>query len=335
MPSLKGKKVLYIGQRFFGYEKEIKLMLEREGASVDYYNERPSSTFLTKAYIRLKLQSLIYLKIQNYYNDILETIKDIEFDYVFIVKIETIDEKILKSLKKSQPNAKFILYMWDSLKNYKQNNKILDLFDRAYTFDSNDVKSYSNLTFLPLFYIAKYQNSEEYKIKNDLCFIGSGHSDRYLVVKKLFKIASSLNLSQYTFFFLQSKIIFIFRKIFDKRMRDAKMEEFSFTSLSQEEIIQTMLESRAIVDIEHPGQIGLTMRTIEMIGLKKKLITTNRSIKEYDFYNENNIYIINRNNLKLDKAFFDLPYQELDDAIYKKYSLQNWIQTIFLEGMNN
>ncbi len=329
MLSLKGKKVLYIGQSFFGYEKEIKLMLESEGASVDFYNERPSSTFLTKAYIRLKLQSLIYLKIQNYYNSILAAIKDVEYDYVFVVKIETIDVRILKQLKKSQVGAEFILYMWDSLKNYKQNDKILDLFDRAYTFDSYDVSQYLNLKFLPLFYIPKYERVDDVKVKYDLCFIGSGHSDRYEVVNKLFKIASELNLTKYTFFFLQSKIIFIFRKLFDKRLQEAKINEFSFDSLSQDEIIQKMLESKVVLDIEHPGQIGLTMRTIEMIGLKKKLITTNTSIKEYDFYNKNNIYVVDRKNLELDVEFFTLPYEELKVDIYNKYSLKNWVQTIF------
>lgn len=73
------------------------------------------------------------------------------------------------------------------------------------------------------------------------------------------------------------------------------------------------------------------MRTIEMIGLKKKLITTNKDIVNYDFYNENNILVVDRNNFKLDTDFINKPYQELDERIYKKYSLESWIKTLLEE----
>ncbi len=86
-------------------------------------------------------------------------------------------------------------------------------------------------------------------------------------------------------------------------MRDAKIDDFSFTSLSQEETLDIISQSKVVVDIEHPGQVGLTMRTLEMLGCQKKLITTNKSVREYDFYNEDNILVVERNNIKLNKSF--------------------------------
>jgi len=335
MNLLKNKKVLYIGQRFFGYEYEIKIMLESMGAIVDYYDERPSNTFWTKVFIRLNTKRLIDSKIQAYYNEILKKIENIQYDYVFIVKIETIDKQILEKLKASQKNAKFLLYMWDSIKNYKGKEKLLSYFDKSFSFDNEDAKTYKELIFLPLFYIPMYENIKTKKIIYDICFIGSGHSDRYSVVHKIMGQASKFGLTAYTFFFLQSKKLYTVRKLFDKRMKNANIDEFSFHPLKQKEIVDIISQSNVVVDIEHPSQNGLTMRTIEMLGAHKKLITTNKNIMNYDFYNTNNIYVIERNNLEIRKDFFDIPYQPLDKNIYDKYSLYEWIKTIFAENIEH
>lgn len=335
MDFLKNKKVLYIGQSFFGYELEIKSMLESMGAIVDYYNERPSNTFWTKVFIRINAKQLINSKIKAYYDEILSKIQNIQYDYVFIVKIETIDKQILERLKANQKNAKFFLYMWDSIKNYKGKEKLLSYFDKSFSFDSDDVKTYNELIFLPLFYIPIYEKIKTQKIIYDICFIGSGHSDRYKLISEIKKRSTELGLSFYSFFFLQSKNIFLFRKLFDKRMQNAKIDDFSFISLSQEETLDIISQSKVVVDIEHPGQVGLTMRTLEMLGCQKKLITTNKSVKNYDFYNENNILVVDRNNIKFNKTFFELPYQKLSKDIYEKYSLKSWIKTIFSEDQLN
>lgn len=333
MSVLEGKKILYIGVSTFNYEKEIKTALENMGAEVDYYDERPANDFWTKVFLRLKLKGFIQSKIDAHYSHILAKSKNIKYDYVFIIKLETIDKKILLQLKDNQQDATFILYLWDSIQNYKGKEKLLPLFNKAFSFDKTDTIKYSALNFLPLFYIPLYEKPlvEKNEIMYDLCFLGTGHSDRYKIVKEIEKKAIKIDLKVYSFFYLQSKVIFWVRKLFDKQMRNAKISDFSFTSLNQSQLLDKILKSNVIIDIEHQGQVGLTMRTIEAIGCQKKLLTTNKSIKEYDFYNENNIRIIDRNKIKIDKDFFLTPYQQLDKNIYEKYSLQSWIKTIFSE----
>ena len=41
--------------------------------------------------------------------------------------------------------------------------------------------------------------------------------------------------------------------------------------------------------------------------------------------------VIDRNNIIIDKSFFDSPYEELEREIYEKYSIGNWLKTIFRE----
>ncbi len=36
---------------------------------------------------------------------------------------------------------------------------------------------------------------------------------------------------------------------------------------------------------------------MRLLGAKRKMVTTNTNIKKYDFYNENNIFILENNNL--------------------------------------
>lgn len=77
------------------------------------------------------------------------------------------------------------------------------------------------------------------------------------------------------------------------------------------------------------------MRTFEAIGAGKKLITTNINIKEYPFYNSDNIFIISRDKLVLEKDFFTSKYRPLATELYDKCSIDGWIEDIFLGSENN
>ena len=328
---LKGKRILFISSKFFNYEEEIKNEIETMGGIVDYFDERPANTTFTKALIRLNLKKIIYFKINRYYKNIIEKIKNIKYDYVFLIAPETITVNIFLELKKQQKNAKFILYMWDSFNNKKNCFNLINYFDSIFTFDKNDLNINKNIKFRPLFYIRDYENIANKKnYKYDLCFIGTVHSDRYKILKKIEKQANDNGLKCYFYFYFPSKLYFWFRKIFDKDFRCAKYKEFYFKPLLKQEVLQIIEKSRAVIDIEHPKQTGLTMRTIEVFGAKRKLITTNSCIKDYDLYNKNNITIIDRKNPTLSIDIIKNDYFELEKNMYEKYSLQNWIKEIFL-----
>lgn len=85
--------------------------------------------------------------------------------------------------------------------------------------------------------------------------------------------------------------------------------------------------SRCVLDSAQAGQLGLTIRVLEALGAKKKLITTNEDIVNYDFYRPENIYVY-EGKIDLDNVFFKSKYVELEEDIYKKYSLQSWLTEI-------
>ncbi|RLV19195.1 capsular biosynthesis protein CpsH [Streptococcus iniae] len=321
---LQGKKILFFSPSFFNYENVIKDKMVELGADVYFFDERPFSSVYRKAL--LKLNPNVFSKsTEKYFDLIFNNVSDICFDYVFFLKCETPTLKVLRKYRAYFKNAKFCLYMWDSISNVKNIKKKLIYFDIISSFDKKDSEE-RGFNFRPLFYSDEY--AKPYKkqfYKYDICSFGTIHSDRYSILTKFVNYSKKNNLKFYFFNFLQGKFMFYFYKIVKKDFLKANISEFSFVKKNSQEIIKTILDSKVVLDIQHPNQTGLTMRTIEMIGLNKKIITTNNSIVNYDFYNKNNILIIDRHNIEIDREFFETEYSALNQDVYKKYSLEFWL----------
>lgn len=329
MELFKNKKILLFAPQFFSYEKEIKKKLEKLGAKVDYFDERMNPNNLTKSIIRLN-RNILKRKIKKYYEKIIQNLVEDEYDSVFFINPETITPELLIKLKNSQKKAKFILYMWDSIKNKKKTLNLINYFDRCYSFDKNDCLNNPKLKFRPLFFTDVYSKKiAEKSIKYDFIFIGTVHSDRYKILKSIEEQAIAKNIKGYLYMYFPSKILFYIKKLVDRSYSNVRSENFKFKSLNGEQIFEKVQKSKIVIDIQHPKQTGLTMRTIEMIGMKKKLITTNKDIINYDFYNKDNIFILDRDNPKVDIKFFETEYKEINEKIYWKYNIKNWLEEIF------
>lgn len=332
MNKFLGKRILFFAPKFFNYEVEIKAKMEELGAQVDFYDERMNPSNLDKVIIRLR-KKILNKKIIKYYNNIIDKTQNIKYNYVFFLSPETITKDLLEKFRNDQKNAKFIVYMYDSIKNKKNVHEILDCFDSCFSFDKGDCKFDLRFKFRPLFYLDAYRNHSK-QLNNteyDISFIGTVHSDRYTVIKSIKEQAIFNKMKTNFFMYFPSKIIYLIKKNLDKNYKNTDIKDFSFKSMSKEKVLEIISNSKVILDIQHPNQIGLTMRTIEMIGMKKKIITTNKEIKSYDFYNSNNIKVIDRNNPILELDFIKNDYVEIDKDIYEKYCITSWLEEIFSE----
>lgn len=329
---LNGTRILFFSPAFFGYEQKISEKMTSLGAEVYYYNERPIETSLQKAF--LKVNPNIFSRLtEEYFLNILNEVGHVEFDYIFFLKCEMPTKKILSKFKEKFTNSVFCLYMWDSISNVIGIEEKFQFFDHIYSFDLEDSTKYDYIKFRPLFFSDEYRvAATQNKKKYSLSFIGTIHSDRYRIIKQVKRIVDSYELNSYFYNFLQSKFMFYYYKILKKDFRNSVLSDFSFNHLTSKEIADIINETEVVLDIQHPKQSGLTMRTIEMIGMNKKIITTNPMIRQYDFYNPNNILIIDRFSVEIDSSFFESPYQELQTEIYEKYSLAQWILDILKKG---
>ncbi|MEL4250830.1 hypothetical protein AAEH72_07410 [Shewanella xiamenensis] len=331
MNVLTGKKVLFICPRFFGYEHEIELELRRLGAHVDFYDERPFSSSIAKIFNRLNFKTIIKKQIQDYYSEILQQATKVKYDYLFVIAPETMTANFILDFKSKNNKVKTILYLWDSIENKKNALGLVQYFDKVVTFDKNDSIVDHKIAFLPLFYIEAYGGdyNAKRKLSYDLAFIGTAHSGRYNLVNQIVENIQSENTNNFLFFFSPSKLLFLLKKILTNELSGISIKNISFQPMAFREVINILGDSRVVIDIEHPSQNGLTMRTIEMLGMQKKLITTNKNVMEYDFYNPVNILVVDRKDLSIDTSFLRTEYQPVDAKIRENYSLSSWLMNLF------
>ncbi|MGL5797842.1 MAG: hypothetical protein ACRCYT_06505, partial [Cetobacterium sp.] len=105
----------------------------------------------------------------------------------------------------------------------------------------------------------------------------------------------------------------------------------SFQKLTYKENIENVKKSKVVVELNYFTQNGLTLRTFECIGAETKLVTENKDICNYDFYNSDNIYILKdeKDIENIPVSFFEKPYIKIDENIKEKYSLDGFIKEIF------
>lgn len=332
MTNLFGKKILLFIPKGRGiYGSAISTELERMGAEVAVYDERPSTSTTSKIAVRLFkdfIQPYLYL----YFRAVVKKHSEDDFDYVMVVRGEGFTPAIVRMLKDKYKKAIFILYLWDSL---KKNNiaNIFQFFDRKFSFDPMDVKNFPELKLRPLFYLPVFREKSAIELKPiDLVFIGTLHTDRYSFIKSIISLLSRYHLTSYFYLYFPSKLLFLKKKLTDPAFRNCSINDFYYKMLPSEQVASYITNAKASLDIEGIEQTGLTMRTIEVLGAKRKLITTNKTIELYDFYDSRNIQIVDRKNPQIDITFINSPYRELSNQIYHKYSLTGWTEDLFFEN---
>lgn len=324
--SLQGKKVLYIAPRFFSYENEIRDELIRRGAQVDFLLDRPFDTPLLKAITRVS-RELVIGAADRFYETQLESLKQQDYDYVFVINGQTLSSVTLERWHRYYPRATFILYMWDSFGNRRWAIDNLKYFNVKLTFDREDAKKHG-INFRPLFFTSGFEAPSQSAIEWDISFIGTAHTDRYAIASK---VAAALDkkAKAYLYLFLQASWVYWLYKLTNRSFRSAKFTDFKFLPLTKGQVQAVFNASGCILDIEHPNQTGLTMRTLETLGARKKLVTTNQSVRHYDFFDENNICIVDRTDPVIPDKFLTTPYRDIDGDIYHSYRLEGWMDEIF------
>ena len=332
--NLSGKKILFLSANFFGYEKAITSRLRELGAEVDFFNERPSDSVLSKGIIRVN-KNFYFKKIRSYYHKILKETKHQNYDFLLLIKGETVPLFFLEQFKKKQPAATMIYYSYDAVREYPKFLKLFSYFDKNFTFEPKDAQEH-NLHFRPLFFIEDYQDTRESNnIKYDIVFIGSAHTDRFLIGEKVRKISSSLNLKTYFYYYAPSKAAFLLKKVFDQNLKKFDIKKLTFKKLKHSEIADVYAQSRSVLDINKPFQDGLTMRTFETLAAGKKLVTTNSDIRNYPFYNEDSILIINRDQVEIDGDFFTSSSKKISLENLEMMTLDSWIACLFVQDQDD
>lgn len=249
--------------------------------------------------------------------DFLEEINE-KLDYALFTRPDLFSIDVIK--KVNQLADKTIAYQWDGIERYPTVKKYFNLFDKFFVFDINDTKKYPNLIFTTNFYFDDLIISKPDIKKKTVFFVGSAMKDRLRILNNI-----AVKLKQ--FHLIPNFSIYNYGK---KKLDENKNYDFSLLiePLSFKSSIIEMQKSEFLLDLHNPAHNGLSFRTFESLGYRKKLITNNTLVKEYDFYHPNNIFIFQGNDFSGIENFIKSPYQLCEENLYKKYSFTNWIENI-------
>ena len=171
-----------------------------------------------------------------------------------------------------------------------------------FTFDPADAQKYG---------LSRIQNVNrrlpvQQKVKRDFYFIGAP-KDRRSFIESLEKRLQARGYSTH-FKLVESKADYV----------------------SNYENINLSAQSKCIVDVMSPEQQGLTLRPFDALFLEKKLITNCPTVKNFDFYDPANIYVIEDDDLSGLDEFMALPYKKIDDSLVCRYEVNQWLRENFL-----
>jgi len=326
---MNAKRVLLIGAPFHTYHTQVEAAFESLGFAVDYYDDRPSQNPLVKGVIKIR-KSLANPTITRYFDKLLSETQQTAYVLVLIINCKVFDPQMIRRLRKSQQSARFVLYMWDSLALYPNSERLIPIFDVAYSFDLEDCERVDGLRHLPLFYgeqFARLGLSSSGDNEYDIVSVCTAHPNRYEVMRRLFPALEARGVRIFSYMYLH-RLQYLYNKLFEPAFRSARSSDFRFEALSERDYLDTLKRSDTVFDIQHSGQHGLTMRTIEALGARRKLITTNARIRDYDFYDESNILVLGGQDVDQIKEFLSSEYRQPASDIYNRYSLKSWIHAI-------
>jgi len=306
-----------------GMNSYIVSTLEKQGHIVHHINFKhykykyPSilhnaCNFILKAFFKSNLKHQHHGK---------EIIKELQKnnqiqDVILTIKGDFIDPKSILEFKKY--GKKTIGFFNDNIYRCPNIRRVIPAFDEVYSFEKEDCKKFDLQFATNWIYTDNDKSTNKDNLEYDVFTIGS--IDKRLPV--LIRIAEELKSNKINF-----KFITYSKK--HKTSDDNITYINKFIPLS--EVDQYVSRSKVLLDINRTGQIGLTFRVFESLGLEKKLITTNADIKNYDFYNPNNILIIDEKNPVIPVDFFENDYEKIPASIFEKYTVEGWVNNVIFK----
>lgn len=265
-----------------------------------------SKTFFKKNLKSLKRKEFIFEELK----------KSGKQDQILVINPELFDLETHEFLKSQ--TRRYIAYLYDSMARNPVEH-LLHFFHDVYSFDRDDCKTYGFTEITNYNYLSVNQDLQRPSV--DLVYLAS-FDERLGFLEKIQDQLDKIS-ARYLF-------IIAGKQGWKKKFtNDSKSVIYQRKFIPHKEIPKIYAQGKGIVDLVREGQTGLSFRFFEAMGLGKKVVTNNIAVKEYDFYNPKNILVIEDDVSVLQKSFFETDYEELPKEIYQKYTVENWVETVF------
>ncbi|MEL1244057.1 hypothetical protein AAEO56_07295 [Flavobacterium sp. DGU11] len=316
-------KVCLISFDYWDFDQHIiKELKQREGVEAAHIDiskfsykyasplHRVANTF-NKVFLKKNIKKI---KRQEH---VLEQLKALGMqDIILVIRPDLLDRDTHILIK--QQTKKYLAYLYDSTKRFPVLPRLENIFDAIYSFDEDDVAKYSFTHITNYIYLPKHEIKPsaafDYRV-----FIVMSADERLPLLNTIAKELNKLKVS----------FKFVVRVTKKTDPENNPGIEYSEKEIRPEELPGYLEKAEMFLDIVRLGHNGLSFRVFEALAHQKKLITTNASIKNYEFYNPNNILVIDPDNLAISASFFETPYNPLPEELYNKYTIKHFVDTIF------
>lgn len=247
-------------------------------------------------------------------------------DKILLWSIENLKITLLMAREINSTNI--MSFLWNPMFRLRRNRKQAEIYRRTLneygielsTFDRYDSKML-NCKLMPQVHRAINMPKIE-KFEFDVFFVGQ-LKGREITLSKLIKE------------FKDNKITYHFHLVYGNHYKNEIDNELKGCIgdrlMTYKDTLDKINRSRCLLDLTQKGQKGLTLRPIEALIYKKKLITDNIAIKEEPFYNSNNIWIIGDSDEKRSIVDFlnNIPYVPIPYELEQHYHIRKWLDELW------
>lgn len=325
------KKILFLTNRFMNIYLDIIHEMQIQGYDVTYIEDQamPDDPYLIRNKDHTESE---YEYREQYFNDYWKSKIDNDvskwsFDCLFVIEGFSVSSYLIEKLVEYNPNIKKILYIYDRTFGNYRFDLLFQYFDGIYTFDIFDSKYY-NINHLPIYWVPCENDG---KTKYLIFGFATYQGNRYNIFRKIKKMVATMEKSSFIKVYVQPYREGVFKSLFRKIMGKnlfLKLDKdlVSDKTLLPDEFRKMISNSDIILDTHNDFQDGLTARFMWALGAGKKIITTNKSVVHYKFYDPNIICIID-NNVDVPSSFL-LKANKIKTDIntdIQKYRIDNWL----------
>lgn len=316
--------VLIISPKFYNYHKEIKQELERRYDCVVLISEVP---FFNVGIYSKFLQRLSFLDSflwYIYYKRLLRIICKKSINTIFVIRGYYLPCRLLDKLRTNFSTIKILYYQWDSVQNNPNSLNVSSRADRSYTFDWEDSVRFNNsFTYLPLYYHWPEESIASKPIISDILIVTSWSLYRSKLLREILKKLKGYNFNINTYIYLPPlpffKYILMGKYGLVKGVNLFPINKFRY--------LQMLKGCKAVLDIPSPTQSGASIRVIEALSMKKKIITTNKTLSRV-LFGADSPNILEYDDFEQYQDFLKKPFEQGNDMPKVVLSLREWLKII-------
>ncbi|MCS3868280.1 hypothetical protein J3D55_001196 [Chryseobacterium ginsenosidimutans] len=213
----------------------------------------------------------------------------------------------IEYLADNYPDIRIIVWYWNPVFRCFDPSKLKRKNIEYWSFDEDDCKKY-NLKFNTTFYFDNIDVDKNEAIKFDVIFLGADKK-RKSVLDKINKDLTAI------------KIKTLFHIVPDKGQPNPQ----DIKPLPYYDYLKLVSQSSCILDYIQAGQSGNTLRPMESIFFRKKLITNDKNIRKERFYDPANIFILDHDNFENINDFINGSYHEIRSELVNYYDFSTWL----------